>query len=490
MRKALIFLSLLLALSITGAVYLSEAVYATRDDVTITPIPHYGDISALEGAKLTLRANYDHRLFWDVAYDFADESAEKTVTEYRCEPTKVYEMGTATFSGVYMYPDIVYLLDYDEEANSKVPEGWKKMTRDAVEATPNGTEMTHTFRLGDYMDYYTWSLSVDLPYPLSHTDPIDEQRLIPAEQKTADEIRAFFNIPVLENEYVELTIAKDEAGNVYSMGSGNGVDPAPEANVNEGDWYNGYVSNAVTEEACFFIIHGLSMRGVPIDFSEIPGGYGIYRLPYEEPTYDDNGEMLHTGIRSDKLEMVYPLRQDMEIAYFAPTADESRLILCTIEDGEYIFTAIDTRTMETLQRFTLCTYPQDGWTGIHVEEDFLVAKVNPPDGSETLILLTQDESGDYHVEFTVDAGLEHDPNAYIKSDTAMAYNGEKLLSVSLIYEDSGYGLDTCDFTAQVYDKTGLLYSGEYRTSLTTRSEFVTWDYPIIPTHYQPLAISW
>ncbi len=490
MRKALLFLSLLLALAVGSTVYLSEEVYATRDVVTVTPVVHYGDISALEGAEVTLRANYGYRLFWDVNYRFEDAAVTKAATEYYYSPTKEYEVGNPSFSGVSLYSDACYLLNHDELAEGETLTGWEKMSQEAADATPNGTERTHTFRLADYLDYYPWSLSVDLPYPISHTDAYDFDWLLPAEQKTAAEIRDFFRIPVLENEYVNITVAKDDAGNVYSMGSGSGMNPAPEDNIYSEDYFNGVPYNAVTAEACFFTMNGLSGRGAPIDFSHIPGGYGIYRLPYGEPTYGANGEMLHTGIRAEELEMVYPLRQDMEISYFAPTHDESRLILCTIEDGEYIFTAIDAHTMETLQRFTLCAWPQDGWVGLtYVEEDFFVAYVNAADGSETLILLTRDEAGDYHVEFAVDSGLEHDPNPY-KGDTVMAYDGEKLISLSLLYYGDGYGQDTCNLAASVYDATGLLYCGEYRTSLTTESEFASWNYPIEPMRYQALKLTW
>lgn len=490
MRKALIFLALLLVLSLGGAVYLSEAVYATRDDVTVSVDPYYGDISALEGAEVTLHATYDHRLFWDVFYAFGDETTTATATEYLYTLTKEYEMGGTTFGGLELYPDSHYFLDYNEKELKNLI-GWEKMTQEAVDATPNGTEKYHTFRLADYVDYYAWNLSVDLPYPIYHTDPYSSTEFLPpAELKTATEIREFFKIPVLENEYVEIFIAKDDEGNVYQMGGGSGINPAPEANVNPGDWYYSYAHNAVTEDACFTIIYGLSSRGIPMDFSLIPGGFGIYRLPYGEPTYDERGEMTDSGIRSEELEMVYPLPQDMEVAYFAPSPDGDRLILCTVEDGECIFTAIDASTFETLQRFTLCALPQDGWVSIHEEEDFLVFHVNKADGSETLTLLTRDERGNYQVEFTVDAGLEHDPKAYVTSDTVMAYDGEKLLSLSLIYDDYHYGQDTCNFVARVYDETGLLYCGEYRTSLSTLTDYVEYDYPIHPMNYKPLEISW
>ena len=115
MRKALIFLALLLVLSLGGAVYLSEAVYATRDDVTVSVDPYYGDISALEGAEVTLHATYDHRLFWDVFYAFGDESTTATATEYLYTLTKEYEMGEGTFGGLELYPDSHYLLDYNEK---------------------------------------------------------------------------------------------------------------------------------------------------------------------------------------------------------------------------------------------------------------------------------------------------------------------------------------------------------------------------------------
>ena len=486
MRKALIFLALLLVLSVGGAVYLSEAVYAARDDVSVTQITHFGDPGVMAGTELTLRANYDHHLFWDVSCAFADDGAVTADTAYRYEMTKEYEMGEATFGGLYMNPDSYYLLDYNE-VDPQTLQGWDRMAYDAIEATPNGTEMYHTFRLADYMDYYMWSISVDLPYPIFHTDPHDTDWLLPAERKTADEIRAFFKIPVLENEYMEISVEKDDAGNVYSMGSGSGVAPAPLEEGSE-DWYNGYVHNAVTEEACFFIIHGLSSRGNPVDFSQVPGGYGIYRLPYEAHTYGKDGELTDTGIRSEQLEMVYPLPQNIEVAYFAPSPDDSRLILCTVEDGEYIFTAIDANTMETLQRFTLCTLPQDGWVNMHEEEDILVARMNAADGSEMLILLKRDEAGDYQVEFTVNAGLDLDPNGYVTSDTVMLYDGEKLFSVSLLYDDANYGHDTCDFSTRVYDETGLLYCGEYRTSLSSREEFTMWDYPIVPMNYKPLEV--
>lgn len=486
MRKALIFLALLLALSIGGTVCLSNAAYAARDQIAVTATHHYGDVSALEGAELLLHANYEHRLFWDVAYDFTAQSVD---TQYRYEPRRVYEVGESNYYGVSMYAEAVYLLDYYEEETEELGK-WERMTREAVEATPNGTEMSHIFRLADYADFYEWTLSVDLPYPISHSDPYDTYWLTDVELKVANDLREFFKIPVLENEYVEISVGKDEAGNIISMGSGSGVNPAPLDNINSGDWYSPWQNNAVTDEACFFLFEGTSTNGVPMDFSHVPGGYGIYRLPYEEPTYGEYGDMVDTGIRSEQLEMVYALPQDIRVVHFVPSNDGSRLLLFTQENEECILTVIDTSTFETLQRFAVCDYPEEGWIWIHEEEDFFVAVAEDGTTNCLYTLILPDESGDYRIEFSVGASLGRFPEESMEHDVYMAYDGERLLRVALLYEYGQYYLESCAFSAAVYDETGLLYCGVYQTGLTDSVDSAQNNYAIVPAFYKPVELSW
>lgn len=481
MRKAVILLTLLLLCAAGGAAYLSDAVYETRDDVTITPVHHYGDKAALAGATAELHATYDQFLFWDVGYDFEKETV--TGTDYRFSPQQLYERGKVRFDGLWMDTDLSYTMD--EEIPEEELSDFARACRELAEKVPAGGEQTETIRLADYMDYYELSLSLNLPYAqVSHSDAYDPGWLSEAEQKVTEDIRDFFKIGVLRDEYREVTIGKHENGSLSHMGTGS---------ASWGDYYYTNITCAVTDDACFITLRGTSALGKAMDFSAVPGGYGIYRLPFGAPTYSDDGySYTDLGIRADELEMVYPLAQDIDILNFMTSADHSRLLLFTAEEEKYILTVIDTATMETLQRLTLCDYPADGWGGgsIYDGGDFLVSQVYAPGGSAELVLLTIDDAGGYHLEFVVDSEARHNPFFDTSGATSMTWNGEKLILCGTITETEVYWDYTCDFFALVYDETGLLYCGEFQNSIETMDEYRDYGYPVRPLQDDPIEVSW
>jgi hypothetical protein len=71
----------------------------------------------------------------------------------------------------------------------------------------------------------------------------------------------------------------------------------------------------------------------------------------------------------------------------------------------------------------------------------------------------------------------------------MAYDGRRLAVSGLLINETGQ-FETCGFNLAVYDETGLLYCGEYASSLDTGGETDRYSDRCVPDDYTPLALSW
>ena len=96
----------------------------------------------------------------------------------------------------------------------------------------------------------------------------------------------FFRIPVLQDEYVELGIDK----NMDGTGSGRSI-----SSVMEGDrfWMN--VESVITDDTCFFWFGNRTDKDRLVDTSRIPGGYGVYMLPYGPLAPDAEASAFYGG---------------------------------------------------------------------------------------------------------------------------------------------------------------------------------------------------
>lgn len=152
--------------------------------------------------------------------------------------------------------------------------GFSTAYQSLLDTLSPGESGSMTIRFADYYDEYPFEFSIDLPGV--NYDPLVNWQDASADSEWLGEraqaaLGRFFRIPVLQDEYVELGIDK----NMDGTGSGRSI-----SSVMEGDrfWMN--VESVITDDTCFFWFGNRTDKDRLVDTSRIPGGYGIYMLPY------------------------------------------------------------------------------------------------------------------------------------------------------------------------------------------------------------------
>lgn len=80
--------------------------------------------------------------------------------------------------------------------------------------------------------------------------------------------------------------------------------------------------------------------------------------------------------------------------------------------------------------------------------------------------------------------------AFSFSDLALAFDGERLAMAGILHrEEEQYRDDTCNPFVTVYDKTGMLYYGEYKNSLDTGFKLNSYSFQCLPYGREPIQIA-
>ena len=90
--------------------------------------------------------------------------------------------------------------------------------------------------------------------------------------------------------------------------------------------------------------------------------------------------------------------------------------------------------------------------------------------------------------FTVSRMKEVNDSNYQKGvATTMAFDGEKLVMVDRTAEKTYGTLELCGFTIAIYNSTGLVYYGEYESSLSATANPHDYAFNCLPIKY---TVSW
>ena len=73
---------------------------------------------------------------------------------------------------------------------------------------------------------------------------------------------------------------------------------------------------------------------------------------------------------------------------------------------------------------------------------------------------------------------------------AADYNGEKLICIDYLHEGRYRTLELCSFYVSVYDKTGLIYYGEYNCSLSANPNASSYSYNCLPDATNYISVKW
>lgn len=488
----LLLMAVLLIISVCSIFYIGNSISSASDDVEYSSEVIYGDASAAEGVSADLWIEFQNDSFWNANCAFGTD----TKTSSKFYPTSPFD--EASYSHVD-YKDTDYKIHLDtgyyselylDNLDSSLPGEYNALDEAiedlAAEILPGETKSKDIY-LKDYFDFYRLRVQAKVPYnDLLGYRSLDEcGRLFSSEaaaeswlasldpgsdQAIAQQLQSFFRIPVLPEDKLMITVTRGQNGAVADSSFG-----LPVTEHEFADFDSGFC--VMTDEAFYFTFQGHGSKGTCFDFSYVPGGYGIYRIPYSA----------ESGLDASQISMVYGLAPAVQILEMDYDAEADMILLQYATAEKYVLDQIYVPDLVPVKAAgaaaKACVVNLDNitskdlldsynWTCIKSENLLLVCLKNQ------LILLAKNSDGLYDVEFDILLPDEDDSNyAWPYDYDVISYDGEKLVCIS--NANVGYSklleeTDSAAFTLAIYDKSGIAYYGIYTPNFNNHTD-CDWD---------------
>ena len=479
MRKATMIMLMMLILTLGGTCFAAAKLYDSRDEVTLTEMSAWGNKESMQDLTMQMHIMYQDRLHWVTTVPM--ENPKEAVTEYKCSITPVYA-DLERYNGLSMDLSIDTSMVQDKILQGKA-NGIAKAYHELADTIGPGEEAEAEIYLKDYIDYYQYIIGLEVPgtdiyrwKSLYKTGTVQKQ-----EDYAMEKLSDFFKIPVLEEERHSISLGKDERGNIHHTGSGTG----------ESDFFYMHIFNAIGENELYFTFDTHSRDGVVVDTDQIPGGYGIYQLPFDSTLEGSEENADRISIDADGLKMVYVLEPQIEVIHLHLNGRKDKLVLHTIENEKYIVTVIDISTMKTLQKIEVMDWKEDYGNQIYVEDSYFVNVVHKPreEGRIEAAVITENEKGEYEIAFISEIQNKNIPG-FNTSQMYLAFDGTRLAMAGFIEEEEQNYRETCNVFLAVCDALGLQYYGEYRNSLETGYDIDSYYYHCQGYGWEPIVLQW
>ena len=473
---------LLLAVPAGSIFFLSSGISQYSDDVTITETTIFGNPAAADGITVDLWSTFWEDSYWNTRVTTGDtlktETAFYPSSPFEEDPEYYYKKMPEF--GITIRDSIGY--DYGDEVLPGTQNGVNDAFDELAEEILPGDSREKKISLADYMEYYALQVEITIPSDnhLGYEEILATSRVIEDEKAAADwlaelepdsdqyiaqQLQDFFKIPVLPTEKTKIGLDKGPSGEIAGLSYGNAESEIAAL------WSR---CNAVTDDAVYFSLRGHGTEGTLLDFSHVPGGYGIYMLPYSKTD----------GLKMDHLSMVYPLNPEIELLAMELNSDRTALLLHTSEDGIYVMTVINLQTMETQQRIEVLSVTESttwrswsSWSG----KDFLTVQYG-----ENLMVFSVNGNGVYNLDFTAQLPEPSDGWRWPQNEDVMIYDGKRLVVSGPL---QGTHTDGDTFCLTIYTSQGIEYHGTYHTGFNPLSaDSYQWYCRLL--YDNPLTISW
>lgn len=457
MKKLIVFICLLLLTSASLSVFVFASVNGARDKIEYVERALYGDRASAYGAVINAAYEHSDNLFWQSELSIGKENAVTSSYDFSY---LVKTVGSGPkYSGIEIHSSFYY--DWDI-ANEEYASGLSKAYKEIYDATPKGTERTVTVMLKDYYDYYPVSVSMSVPgFLYRNFDSIERPNDSIAKKEIIRAFNDFFKIPINENAKFEMTVDRDPSDGHSSTSV-------------QATMYNLFSQCVMGESICYISITNTNTDGTKADMSLIPGGYGIYAINY--------GEEFEYGIDLASLHTVYSINEAEEVTKMILREDKNEFFVFTTDENKSYMYVIDLNGFKTLQKAELPFHVYNLWE----EEEYFLLK-----GTEEIAVIDKDENGYYRTAFIAKtAHYINDTFEVLYPYAAINYDGEKLITVDFMREGRFNALEICSYYVAVYDKSGLIYYGEYDCSLSANPNVNNYAYNCLPSTQIPLTVKW
>lgn len=473
MKRTLILLLVLLlaaaGLLTAGAGYLTS----TEDDIELTHHLVAGDPSAAAGITLTLPVG-DQRsqTCWETTVDLGTEELKPETTFTFYSGGKDWEgsiqPGAEIYTGSFSYGisasgsiDFADYLGEGEDPSYRHDATLMVLPAvDVAERTENGETRTETVRLADYYDYYPMTVELYLPDQEGRSH-------VYATWADCQALTDYFGLRVPEDLMVEVSVTKDELGQVYNVETND--------TGNQRFWFD-CQAIVVENGICMSISVESENIDVPENLVACRDGFGLYFIPFSEELKTDY-EQGDPVFDLENIRMFCPLAQGSSPLLLNREA-ERQVLLYAREDGALKLSVFDTDTWQCVQWESI--FPmgeEDTFSLLGNGDGFMVLYQ-----ADNIFRVVEEENGVYTpaLSGTWDRG-----EGYVDEwwyETACAYDGERLVISGITGNGNG------SLWVQVYDETGLTYGARIDHSLDRedvwnfyeyRTDAVTEQYPII-----------
>ena len=479
MRKVTIIMFIILLLTLGGTCFAAVKIYDSHDEVTLTEMTAWGNKDSIQDLTMQMNIMYKDRLRWKTMVPMSNP--EEAVTEYTSSITPVFadfDRDSGLSMELFLYTDIV-----QDNIMQGSLEGVTRAYAELADTIGPGEEAETEIYLKDYMDFYEYTIRLKIPGTDIYRNAGWSNKAVKQEQEkyAIEKLNEFFKIPVLEDERHSITIGKNEHGEIYHTGSGNG----------ESDLFYMWTFNAIAENELYFTFDTHSRDGVVVDTGLIPGGYGIYCLPFDGSLEgsEENADRISADV--DGLKMVYSLDPQIDVMYLHLNENRDKLILHAEESGKYVVTVIDVTTMNTLQKIEVMDWDKDYGYQIYENDNFFVNMVHKQkeEGKIEAVVFTENKNAECEIAFISEIQNKKIPS-FNTSNMYLAFDGKRLaMSGFLEDEKQGYR-ETCNVFVAVCDASGMQYYGEYRNSLETGYDADRYSYHCQSDGMEPIVLKW
>lgn len=546
MKKSIIIFVMSIVLSVGMVVYGWDFVDSRIGEVSLTEETISGNKAAADGLTVGFRADSADDLHWVSSYDYSTgktESSFKKGELLTSSDASFYDDIRFTGWSTVPYSTQLKYDGLDGLQENKIQAFYNEIQQRVKET---GAEENGKIRLKDYLDYYPVSFRFQFGTKIFNSDNAltglkvyDERNMLSAENAAAydEEVRLYtafnslFKIPVINNEYQEYRISKaenydrktalgyktdiqkplDEGRDFYEF---DPVIAIQEENIMDGKrWVHPDLSGGLSYEAgdgdeaggqsdssyvgrsaseynlknrMLFIVNNRTAKGVPVDVSQIEGGYGVYELPIEVTATATVKRGRRSGILpspkplSDELAMVYPLDEEAGYVEMSLSGDHRYLAVFSVKNGAYLVDLIDADNWTSQGPFEVfpasekMTYAwgDDGSLAVTNHKDYIAVFTRTEDENRPYEVLYSGKAPDDLDKAFFDTEMVSKKNSYarykysIDKGLAIAAKGGKVALVqNLLVGDSQLNMRNAALECAIIDKSGVIYRGRLKNNV-------------------------
>lgn len=464
----------------------AAALTARSGDLEFTEVVRFGDPAALDGRTIRSGIVCGDHMTWQTVYSFDGENAYDT----RFLFTQQVEREEQYVQRAYMEAYTTNGMGGSTTGGFKLRNtGYGDAVRAVAAVTGAGETREMNLKLADYVQYH--ALNLDLHYITDKyycaegvdlwdyittrwdDDISDFDQWIAVEASACyQKFSQLFRFPVGEEEIVEVSATRDDAGILSSVGYNNLN--GPEISV-----------ICALNDLGAYCIPVFQKDGQPLK-GEYRDGMGIYFIPWKELAgqyqYVNRGytreQVQVITLDVDRAENILPMEESSVVYGMEVSEDGSVGRMISLEEGVYVLTEIDFVNRQIKSRLELLEVTGDFdyvyWPTWMIRGDLMILEA-----CEQLALIHLGDTP--ALEFAVSMEQVKDGFWDAMDDySGLHYDGEKLIIAAC----RGF-YDQRSLVVMVFDRTGPLYWGEYECSVFSCNDpgyspyIHSWEKPLV-----------